>query len=66
VASGQGRRTQARVHRAPSEQRAAGYLRAAGLSEAEIDAIATVGLGTDELHDLLLRGITQAADGTGA
>ena len=36
------------------------YLRAAGLSEAQIDAIATVGLGTNELHELLLRGINQA------
>ncbi len=44
-----------------TEQR---YLRAAGLSEAQIDAIATVGLGTDELQELLLRGINQAASGT--
>ena len=45
-----------------AEQR---YLRAAGLSEAQIDAIAMVGLGTDELQELLLRGIDQVAGGTG-
>ena len=44
-----------------AEQR---YLRAAGLSQAQIDAIAMVGLGTDELQELLLRGINQVADGT--
>ena len=44
-----------------AEQR---YLRAAGLSDAQIDAIAMVGLGTDELQELLLRGINQVADGT--
>ena len=43
-----------------AEQR---YLRAAGLSEAQIDAVATVGLGTDELQELLLRGINQIGDG---
>jgi len=40
------------------------YLRAAGLTEAQIDAIARVGLGTDELQELLLRGINEAAGGT--
>jgi hypothetical protein len=44
-----------------AEQR---YLRAAGLSEAQIDALTTVGLGTDELQELLLRGINQAAGRT--
>ena len=39
------------------------YLQAAGLSEAQIDAIATVGLGTDELQELLLRGINRVGDG---
>ena len=38
---------------------------AGGLSEAQIDAIATVGLGTDELQELLLRGIDQVAGQTG-
>jgi hypothetical protein len=45
-----------------AEQR---YLRAADLSEVQIDAIETVGLGTDELQELLLRGINQDAGGTG-
>lgn len=40
-----------------------GYLRAACLSEAQMDAIAMVGLGTDELQGLLLRGIDQVAGG---
>ena len=40
------------------------YLRAAGLSDAQIDAIAKVGLGTDELQELLLRGVNQVAGGT--
>ncbi len=41
-----------------------GYLRTAGLTEAQIDAIATVGVGTDELQELLLRGIEQIVGGT--
>jgi hypothetical protein len=41
-----------------------GYLRAAELTEAQIDAIATVGVGTDELQELLLRGIEQIVGGT--
>ena len=41
------------------------YLRAAGLSQAHIDAIATVGLCTDELQELLVRGIRQSALRTG-
>jgi hypothetical protein len=41
------------------------HLSAAGLSDAQIDAVAIVGLGTDELQELLLRGINQATGGTG-
>lgn len=40
------------------------HLRAAGLSDSQINAIAMVGLGTDELQELLLRGINQVASGT--
>lgn len=40
------------------------YLRPAGLSEAQIDAIATVGLWTDELQEVLLRGIKVSPGGT--
>ena len=45
-----------------AEQR---YLRAAVFSQAQIDAIRIVALGTDELQELLLRGINQAAGGMG-
>ena len=40
------------------------HLRAAGLAEAEIDAIAAIGMGTDELHELVLRGIDHGREGT--
>ena len=33
------------------------HLRAAGLSDQQIDAIRTVGIGADELNELVLRGL---------